>query len=90
MNLVRYEWTGNIVPAGPLVVEPGRNIMAKIEGSYGYPSGRVWLDDRLHLHRKNGPAIETNDGEKRWYLHGVLFESTGMQRLRLVAFGNLS
>lgn len=35
-----------------------------------WSSGRVWLKNGL-IHREGGPAVEEEDGRKKWYLEGV-------------------
>jgi hypothetical protein len=40
--------------------------MAEEEGRLGF----AWYNDAGELHRENGPAIEWEDGEKVWALHG--------------------
>lgn len=33
--------------------------------------GRYWRDEKGRLHRKDGPAVEYDSGNKHWYRHGV-------------------
>jgi len=33
--------------------------------------GSMWLDQHMRLHRIDGPAIERNNGDKEWWLHGA-------------------
>lgn len=34
---------------------------------------RMWWSDKVHgFHRQNGPAMEHDDGNKYWYVHGGL------------------
>jgi hypothetical protein len=36
--------------------------------------GSVWLDQHMRLHRMDGPAIERNNGDKEWWLHGASYK----------------
>lgn len=33
---------------------------------------RAWTDEHGLLHRDDGPAVEYDDGDKEWWLHGDL------------------
>lgn len=35
--------------------------------------GREWLDEEYRLHRRLGPAVESDNGQKTWYWHGSFF-----------------
>ena len=41
-----------------------------------YPNGtRRWMLDNGVYHREDGPAIESADGSKSWWLHDVLYSN---------------
>jgi hypothetical protein len=41
------------------------------------PHMRMWFDSARMTHRLNGPAIESRNGMKQWYVHGVLHREDG-------------
>jgi hypothetical protein len=37
---------------------------------FGSPGGRAWVNKRGFLHRVDGPAVESDEGEKGWAREG--------------------
>ena len=38
---------------------------------------KVWKNSRNYYHRTDGPAIEWSDGDKEWWLNGMLHRLNG-------------
>jgi hypothetical protein len=36
-----------------------------------------WYNEKDHLHREDGPAVEFTDGSKHWYVNGKLHRADG-------------
>lgn len=39
--------------------------------------GKFYYDSKMRFHREGGPAVERNDGEEEWYIHGELHREDG-------------
>lgn len=42
-----------------------------------YGTKRYYLPDGITLHREDGPAVESDDGHKQWWLNGKLHRVDG-------------
>jgi hypothetical protein len=42
-----------------------------------YKGTKRWYNDKLKLHRENGPAVEHTDGTKIWYKNGLHHREDG-------------
>jgi len=38
---------------------------------------KEWYNEKIELHREDGPAIERPDGTREWYKHGFLDRENG-------------
>ena len=51
--------------------KPSRQWNMLTPGREGDDAGRQWEDRIGRVHRKHGPALETNNGNKTWCWHGT-------------------